>query len=72
MTYSVIATNLSFTGDGGVRCATRWPMVSAVLRRPDGSAVEVLRMRYSGESGSPLASYVMMLANEKVRWHRSS
>ena len=31
-----------------------------------------LLMRYSRESGSPLASYVMTLANEKVRWRKSS
>ena len=64
--------NSSFVGDGGVRYATRWPTVSAALRRPNRSAVGALRMRYSRERGSPPASYAMMLANEKVRWRRSS
>ena len=59
-------------GDGGVRYATRWPTVFAVLRRLDRSAVGVLWMRYSGESGSLPVSYAMTLANEKVRWRRSS
>ena len=67
VTYSVIPTNSSFVGDEGVRCATRWLTVSAVLRRPTGSTVGVLRTRYFGESGSPLASCIMTLANEKVR-----
>ena len=71
VTYSVIPTNSSFVGGDGVRCATGWPMVSVVLRRPDGSATGVLRMRYSGESGSPPVSYIMTLANEKMRWCRS-
>ena len=71
-TYSVIPTNSSFVGDGGVRSATRWPMVSAALRRPNRSTVGALWMRYSEESGSPLASYVMTLANKNVRWRRSS
>ena len=70
--YSVIPTNSSFVGDGGVRCATRWPTVSVALRRPNGSAVGALQMRYSREKGSPPVSYAMTLANEKVRWHRSS
>ena len=39
VTYSVIPTNLLFTGDGGVRCAIRWPTVSVALRRLDGSAI---------------------------------
>ena len=67
MTYSVIPMNSSFVGDGGVRCAIRWPMVSVVLRRPDGSIVVALRMRYSREMSSPSVSCVMTLANEKVR-----
>ena len=71
MAYLAIPTNSSLAGDGGVRCATRWPTVSAALRRPDESAVEELRMRYSRASGSPLISYVMMLAKEKVRWRKS-
>ena len=70
--YSVILTNSSFAGDGGVRCAIRWPTVSAALLRLDRSAVGVLQMRYSRESGSPPASYIMTLVNEKVRWHKSS
>ena len=72
MMYSVIPMNSSFVGDGGMRYATRWQTVSAALRRPNGSAVGALRMRYSGESGSPPASCVMTLVNEKVRWRRSS
>ena len=61
MTYSVIPMNSSFVEDEGVCCATGWSTVSAALWG-----------RYSGERGSPLASYAMMLVNEKVRWHRSS
>ena len=72
MTYLVIPMNSSFIGDGGMHCTTRWPMVSAALQRPNMSAVGVLRMRYSRESDSPLASYVMTLANKKVRRPRSS
>ena len=72
MTYSVIPTNSSFVGDGGVCCAIRWPTVSAALRRLNGSAIGALQMRYSRENDSPLASCIMTLANEKVRWHRSS
>ena len=60
--------NSSFVGDGAVCCATEWPSVSMALRRPNGSAVEALRIRYSGESGSPPASCAMTLANDKVRW----
>ena len=46
--------NPSFIGDEGVHCATRWPTVSAALRRPNGSAVGALRMRYfRGEWLSP-------------------
>ena len=37
--------NSSFVGDGGVRCAIRWPTIYVALRRPNGSAVETLRMR---------------------------
>ena len=72
MTYSVIPTNSSFMGDGGMRCAIVWPSVSAALWRPNESAIGVLWMRYSRESGSPLASYAMTLAKEKVGWRRSS
>ena len=72
VTYSVIPINSSFAGGGGVRCVTRWPTVSAALPRPDGSTDGALRMWYSRESGSPPASYVMTLANEKVRCHRFS
>jgi hypothetical protein len=43
-----------------------------VLHRLNGSAVEASRERYAGESGSPLASCVMMLTKEKVRLCRSS
>ena len=64
-TYSVIPMNSSFIGDEGVRYAVRWPMVSAALRRPDGSVVGALRTRYFRESGFPPASYVMTLANER-------
>ena len=71
-TYSVIPTNSSFVWDGGARRVTGWPTVSAVLRRPDESTIGTLQMRYSGERGSPLASCAMTLANEKVRWRRSS
>ena len=67
-TYSIIHMNSSFTWDEGMRCATRWPTVFVALRSPNWSAAEALRMRYFRESGSPPASYVMMLANEKVRW----
>jgi len=45
-------------------------MVFAALHRPNGNAVRALQVRYSGESGSPLASCVMTLANEKVRQRR--
>ena len=72
MTYSVIPMNPSFIGNGVMCCATRWPTVSTALRRPVRSTVGVLWMRYSGERGSPPTSYILMLVNEKVRWHRSS
>ena len=55
----------------GMCCATRWPTVTAVLRRPNGSAVGALRIRYSGESSSPPTSCVITLANEKLRRPRS-
>ena len=66
-TYSVIPTNSSFVGDGCIRCATRWPTVPAALRRPNGNAAKVPRVRCFGESGSPPTSYIMSLAKEKVR-----
>ena len=72
VTYSVIPMNSSFIGDGGVRCATRWPTVSVALWRLDGSVVGALQMRYFGESGSPPVSCVTTLVNEKVRWRRPS
>ena len=67
MMLLIIPTNSLFAGDGIMRRATRWPMVSAVLHRPDRSVVGVLRMRYSRESGSPSASSIMTLVNEKVK-----
>ena len=72
MTYLVIPMNSSFIGDGGMCCAARWLTVSTALCRPNGSTIGALRIRYSGEGGSPPASYVMTLVNEKVRQHRSS
>jgi len=64
--------NSSFIGDEGVYCTARSPTASVALRRLNVSAIGVLWMRYSRESGSPLVSYVIMLANEKVRWCRFS
>jgi hypothetical protein len=42
-------------------------MVSTASRSPNGNAVGAFWVRYIGESGSPLVSYVMMLAEEKER-----
>ena len=55
-----------------MRCATRWPTVSTALQRPNESTVGTLRLMYSEENGPLPVSYTMTLANEKVRWRRSS
>jgi hypothetical protein len=42
-------------------------MVLAALHRPNRNAVGVFWVRLPEESGSPLASYVITLVNEKTR-----
>ena len=53
----IIPMNSLFVGDGIARCATRWLMVAAALRRTNGSAIKVLHAECS---------------EERVRQHRSS
>jgi hypothetical protein len=63
---------LTVCGRGHIRYAMWWSTTVAVLHRPNRSTVEASQVRYIGESGSPLTSYVMMLTKEKVRLCRSS
>ena len=49
MTLLIIPMNSLFTGDGIVRCATRWLTVAAALRRPNESAVGALHAECFGE-----------------------
>lgn len=40
--YSAAPTNTSFIGDGRKRCAMRWPVAHAALRRTKGYAAIIL------------------------------
>ena len=72
VTYYVVPMNPSFIGDGRTRCVMRRPAVHAALRRMNGNTTVAPPVSFSGASGFPPASCIMMLAKEKVRRRTSS